>query len=97
MKGQHYDHYEAVIHLYISSFRRCKGYADLSNVSPTNSCSSGDQSRFAFSLFNEIEKALFLKHIITQQQRNDKDTVFMEKTQEVFYYTEIISQSSTKA
>lgn len=78
MKGQHYDHYEVVLHLYISSLRRCKHYTDLRNISPTNSCSSGDGSRFTFSLLHETEKALFLQHIITQQQRHDKDPVFME-------------------
>lgn len=78
MKGQHYDHYKVVLHLYVSSLRRCKHYADLRNISPTNSCSSGDGSPFAFSLLHETEKTLFLQHIITQQQGHDKDPVSTE-------------------
>jgi len=32
MKGQHYGHYQVVIHLYILCLRRCKHHAGFSNV-----------------------------------------------------------------
>lgn len=79
LTGQHSDHCKVVTHLYISSLRPCKHSAAFSPVSPTNSCPSGEQSRSAPSLFREIESALFLQHVTTQQQRSHKDTVFTKE------------------